>query len=408
MIDKTAFSKRNMAIDMLRALTMLTMIFVNDFWKVHGVPHWLEHADVYEDFMGLADVVFPCFLFAVGMSIPYAIERRYAKALSAESTVSHILSRTLSLIVMGTFLGNSEARVSADCPYPIGIYWLLMVVGILLVWNRYPKAQSTLGKRLTLCAKCVGAIILLYLIITYRSAKGGVFSPYSSILGIIGWTYLVCAMTYYFCRTNVKRIAAAWGVFVLISLLTSSMRDTLGGHAIINLPSEHFIYGMLSILRIENGSHVVLTMSGMLLSLLSVKFTSRSDAWKICTALATSAVFAVLGICAHHFWILSKIWATPTWVCFIIAISVTLYALLTYLDAHGLTGWFAIIRPAGTATLTAYMMPYVFYACSSLTGITLPDCLTHGIVGIANCLCFSLVVITCTGILERLHITLKV
>ena len=94
MIDKTAFSKRNMAIDMLRALTMLTMIFVNDFWKVHGVPHWLEHADVYEDFMGLADVVFPCFLFAVGMSIPYAIERRYAKALSAESTVSHILSRT--------------------------------------------------------------------------------------------------------------------------------------------------------------------------------------------------------------------------------------------------------------------------------------------------------------------------
>ena len=96
-----AFGRRNLAIDMLRAITMFTMIFVNDFWKIHDVPHWLEHAAYGEDFMGLADVVFPCFLFAVGMSIPYAIERRYAKGCYAESTVGHILTRTLWLIVMG-------------------------------------------------------------------------------------------------------------------------------------------------------------------------------------------------------------------------------------------------------------------------------------------------------------------
>ena len=127
-----AFSRRNLAIDMLRAITMFTMIFVNDFWKIHDVPHWLEHAAYGEDFMGLADVVFPCFLFAVGMSIPYAIERRYAKGCSAESTVGHILTRTLWLIVMGCFIGNSEARVAADSLYPIGVYWLLMLVGRLV------------------------------------------------------------------------------------------------------------------------------------------------------------------------------------------------------------------------------------------------------------------------------------
>ena len=38
---------------------MFTMIFVNDFWKVHDVPHWLEHTVYGEDFMGLADIVFP-------------------------------------------------------------------------------------------------------------------------------------------------------------------------------------------------------------------------------------------------------------------------------------------------------------------------------------------------------------
>ena len=36
-----AFSRRTLAIDMLRAITMFTMIFVNDFWKIHDVPHWL-------------------------------------------------------------------------------------------------------------------------------------------------------------------------------------------------------------------------------------------------------------------------------------------------------------------------------------------------------------------------------
>lgn len=148
MSDKTVYSRRNLAIDMLRALTMFIMIFVNDFWKVHDVPHWLEHAVYGEDFMGLADIVFPCFLFAVGMSIPYAIERRYAKGFSAESTLGHILSRTFALLVMGAFITNSEFRLSPEAPYPIGVYWFLMAIGFIGVWNQYPKPASGTQKNL--------------------------------------------------------------------------------------------------------------------------------------------------------------------------------------------------------------------------------------------------------------------
>lgn len=32
-------NKRNLAIDMFRGLTMLLMVFVNEFWKVSNVPH---------------------------------------------------------------------------------------------------------------------------------------------------------------------------------------------------------------------------------------------------------------------------------------------------------------------------------------------------------------------------------
>ena len=76
--------------------------------------------------------------------------------------------------------------------------------------------------------------------------------------------------------------------------------------------------------------------------------------------------------------------------------------------AHGLDGWFAIIRPAGTATLTAYLVPYVFYGFSDIIGIVLPDMLTHGFAGLVNCICFSLLVIAVTGLLERMHIKLKI
>ena len=142
MHTKIDFTQRNVGIDLFRALTMFVMIFVNDFWKIHDVPHWLEHAKRGEDFLGLADVVYPCFLFVVGMSIPFAIERRYSKGMTGESTIGHILSRTLALLVMGAFITNSEARLSPDVSYRIGVYWILMVTAFIFIWNHYPRTDN--------------------------------------------------------------------------------------------------------------------------------------------------------------------------------------------------------------------------------------------------------------------------
>ena len=37
-------TKRIQTIDYLRAITMLLMIFVNDFWTLKNIPNWLKHA----------------------------------------------------------------------------------------------------------------------------------------------------------------------------------------------------------------------------------------------------------------------------------------------------------------------------------------------------------------------------
>lgn len=311
MSDKTIYSRRNLAIDMLRALTMFTMIFVNDFWKVHDVPHWLEHATFGEDFMGLADIVFPGFLFAVGMSIPYAIEGRYSKGYSAESTLGHILSRTFALLVMGAFITNSEYRLSAEVCYPIGVYWFIMAVGFLGVWNQYPRTASKTQKNIFLACKIVGVLALLFLAFTFRNPQGGVFGFSGGILGAIGWTYLVYAVTYLLARDRINYLLPIWVLFILICLLTTPLRESFGGTPILNFPERNFLSGLLGTLHIGNGALVSFTMGGVLLSVFSARYIGKSDTWKLGTSWIVAVALLLVGILSHQFYIVAKIGGTP-------------------------------------------------------------------------------------------------
>lgn len=86
-------TQRIAAIDITRAITMFLMIFVNDLWSLHDIPKWLEHTAAKDDGMGLADTVFPAFLFIVGMSIPYAISNRIKKGDTLWQLVRHVTER---------------------------------------------------------------------------------------------------------------------------------------------------------------------------------------------------------------------------------------------------------------------------------------------------------------------------
>ena len=79
------------SIDILRALTMLLMIFVNDLWSLKDIPGWLEHTAAEADGMGLADTVFPAFLFLAGMSIPLSVQHRRQKG---DSTWQNFITYT--------------------------------------------------------------------------------------------------------------------------------------------------------------------------------------------------------------------------------------------------------------------------------------------------------------------------
>jgi heparan-alpha-glucosaminide N-acetyltransferase len=405
---KIDFSQRNVGIDLFRALTMFVMIFVNDFWKIHDVPRWLDHAKHGEDFLGLADVVFPCFLIAVGLSIPFAIERRYSKGMSGESTIGHILARTLALLIMGAFITNSEARLSPDVSYRIGVYWILMVTAFIFIWNYYPRTDNPNGKKLNTLLNVIGVIILLYLAVTFRNPDGGVFGARWGILGSIGWTYLLCAFIYVFTRDRLKYLIPIWLVFVIICILGSRMNTAWGETAILSLPRPNFYNEMLRILHIGNGALPAFTLGGVILSLISTKYRQVPILKRTVYAIVAIAIFLLAGIISRQFWILAKLGATPTWVFFVTAISIGTYAILSWLAEIGKASWFNVIKPAGTATLTCYLIPYVWYGLADITGYILPDWFTHGFMGIVKCLCFALIIVGITYLLGRIHIKLKI
>lgn len=397
-MEYSLFSRRNEAIDMLRGLTMLLMVFVNDFWTVGGVPHFLEHFAMLEDGMGVSDVVFPMFLFAMGMSVPYAIENRFAKGCSGESTLSHILSRTLALLLMGVFIVNSEGGFSSVAGYGVNFYRIMMVMAFFLIWNSYPKEFR--AKR---WLQAAGLAILAFLALTFRTPEGGFFSAgWWGILGLIGWAYCFCAVTYLLCRRKPFRIAFVWLALCVTNLLLTQMRD---GSYLIEGPS--FIADMADALRLGNASSAIMAAGGMLFSLAESRLSSRRCTVRIGCALAAAVISALAAALFHHWWIISKLLGTLPWCLYVTSLSICLYLILRILESYGKTGWFRPVKASGTATLTVYMMPYVLYSILAVFGVYTIDWLT-GALGLLKCALFSLLCTALAALAGRSGIKLKI
>src|SRR5690349_19952151 len=193
------FTQRLASIDVFRALTMLLMIFVNDLGTLTNIPRWLEHTKAAEDGMGLADTVFPAFLFIVGLSIPFAIGNRWAKGVSQKNILWHIGVRSFALLVMGFFHVNMESYDHNAALLPRTVWEILLTISFFLIWLDYPSSFSKQKKGLLQGA---GIALLIFLAIVFKGGEHGHtvwLKPYWwGILGLIGWSYLLSAIVFLF------------------------------------------------------------------------------------------------------------------------------------------------------------------------------------------------------------------
>src|SRR5580698_7477967 len=98
---------RVVSIDIFRGLNILMMIFVDNLGLVVGLPWWTNHMPREANGMTYVDMVFPAFLFLMGMSIPLSIRSRTEKGQTFYQVCLHVVARSLSLVVLGLFIANA-------------------------------------------------------------------------------------------------------------------------------------------------------------------------------------------------------------------------------------------------------------------------------------------------------------
>ena len=396
---KQGLIPRIASIDILRALTMVLMIFVNDLGSLKDIPLWLGHVERGVDGIGLADVVFPAFLFIVGLSIPFAINNRKKKGDTDWQIIVHILQRTVALLIMGVFLVNGETYNAEATGMARYLWNPLCCLSFILIWNVYGEK---IPKAVVYVLRALGIITLIVLAFIYRGGTTGEeiygFSPqWWGILGIIGWAYLVSSLIMLFSRNKFWPLLISWAFFCLLSIVT---------HAHL-IPRDAFLFipGAIS-----GGTSVGLTMGGVVASYAFRYYREKKDNRTMTiTFIVAVALLVGLSMITRPYWGLAKLGSTPAWLFLCSAFTLGAFLVIYWItDVKGKSSWFNLIRPAGTDTLLTYLMPYfVGFILRIILHVHFPDFLITGGVGLIKSFLFAMLCVGLTYSLNKAGVRLK-
>lgn len=396
------------SIDIARGLTILVMLFVNDLASVAAAPAWMKHilpsnADGYT----FVDVVFPAFLFIVGLSLPIALERRLARE-SRGAVLRHLLVRTLGLLAMGVLMVNTE-NIARQGIIDSRLWQLLLYAGAILIWI----APGQEREWLTRWRRIAGIVLLLLLAALYRSESGGTLRPHWwGILGLIGWAYLVTGSIYLLLRGKMQQAgpapaaemagiggaeasnaeassAAAQGMAARGTSAPSTQAAASSARSIALLalgmaaaiPLLYLLYaadaaGLLFFLGPVQrwigigsmlGSHAAVTASGALLGILLFA-ADKNHMQRIRITLIFAALLGAAGVLlhllhsVHPMFIYNKNAATPPWCLVTSGWTALIFALCYWLaDAHGQMRGTRTLVAAGQNALFAFILGPIAY-----------------------------------------------
>ena len=101
--------KRLVSLDAFRGLTIFGMLLVNNIMLDEATPRHLRHA-AWNEGLNFADLVFPWFIFIVGVAIPYAVASHRRKGLPLWKYDLRVLSRAMTLVLLGCLIDSSIYR----------------------------------------------------------------------------------------------------------------------------------------------------------------------------------------------------------------------------------------------------------------------------------------------------------
>lgn len=395
-------STRIHSIDVFRGLTILTMVFVNDLAGVRDIPAWMKHAVEGSNSMTFVDVVFPAFLFIVGMSIPLALQRRRAQGASTSALWGHVLIRFVGLLALGFFMVNISRLNPELTGMDRHVWSTLFFLGAIAVWAQPGNLQG--GKRVVWkLVRISGMVLIITLAAIYRSgdaaSPGWMHTQWWGILGLIGWTYLVCSGVFILIGANIPALTALLGLSVCLYI-----GDKSGALAFLG-PVNNVLW-----IGGHIGGHASIAAAGMIAGLTfgpsTAVATPRNTTFLL---IGMAVILAVAGYLLGPLYGISKNMATPAWSLYSASICCLIFLLLYWIaDLRQKAQWFAFAEPAGSNPLLAYLLPDIFYGVLAIAGIEhFWGAMGSGFGGIARSILFSLAIVWLTGNLSRLGLRLK-
>lgn len=420
------------SVDALRGLVILLMIFVNDVAGVKTAPSWLKHVSAQADGMTLPDMVFPAFLFIMGMAVPLALGGALARGQSRTRLLTKVLKRSLALLVMGVLMVNMEQHN----PGYRGLWGLMTYPAIFMAFLVVPPGPER-KRKIFLIVRVIGFVILAVLALVYRTADGKhlILGPvfdhsdtvwlrhsWWGILGLLGWAYLVTSLIYLVLG---RRRECLIGATLLLAMLYVADKEGLfsrvdsrawlawAAPAIKQV--ERLVEGVGAHVSIGQslGSLASISMAGCCLGTILLPGSRiQTHAERLRWTIIYGIGLALAGLLFDPLYGINKIRATPAW-CFYCASLTTLIwaALYWIMDVRRYRAWSIIVRPAGMNPLTAFILhpwilifagflhlPIWFYKSSELPVI----------VSVIGCLVMVFVIVSLTGLISRLGYRMKV
>jgi len=243
----------------------------------------------------------------------------------------------------------------------------------------------------------IGILLLIIMALLYKggnpSAPTGMQPLWWGILGIIGWSYLVCAFVYFLSKGKLNVLLMVLLVFTIINIASHT----------------GILTGQLWL--IGDGSSVSLTMGGIVISEVYANLVARGTTRRLRIILTITGILLIaVGLLIRPFTQgISKIHSTPAWVFICTGITILVFELTIYIiDIKGKFQLFKVIRPAGTSTLTCYLLPYFQFSILQLFNITYPSFLNNGAIGLLRSIATAFIIIWVGGLLEKRRLRLKV
>lgn len=219
----TSGPARLISLDVFRGLTIAGMILVNNAGDWAHVYPALDHVEW--NGWTPTDLVFPFFLFIIGVAMPFSFTKRLAKGESRGRLLKHVVVRSLILIALGMLLSGIP---NFDFSHRL-ILNVLQRIGIIYLMSGAIFLFTDVASQAVVAIACIVLYWILMLVIPVPGYGAGVLAPVGNM-----WWYvdkvIFDGWHQHFLVVGQYKLHHAEGILSLIPSISTVLLGSLTGH----------------------------------------------------------------------------------------------------------------------------------------------------------------------------------